>query len=64
MRGRVEFQELDGDDASVKPLMDKYQVHGFPTFVMVDSRGTVLYNEAGAWQSAEDFANQIKEFLP
>lgn len=64
MRGKVEFQELDGDDASVKPLMDKYNVHAFPTFVFVDNSGRVLYNNAGAWSTAEGFADQIREFVP
>lgn len=40
----VTLERLNGDEPATKALMNQYSVQGYPTLVMLDSGGTVLYN--------------------
>lgn len=49
---------FDGDKAENQPLMDKWNVSGFPTFIIFDSRGIELKRFYDA-DSADDFLKLI-----
>ncbi len=56
----VRFQRYNAEDSSNAALVQKYNVHAYPTIVYLDKSGKVLKNTAGAPNSQGDFEQAIK----
>ena len=56
----VQFHRYNAEDASNAALVQKYNVHAYPTLVYLDRSGNVLKNSAGAPYTAADFAQTIR----
>jgi thioredoxin-related protein len=63
MRSKVDFKKLDGDDSSNDSLKAKYNVTGYPRLVFTDNSQAALLNHRGGFASAQDFINQISNFV-
>jgi thioredoxin-related protein len=55
----VQFKRINAEDSANAALVQKYNIHAYPTLVYVDSSGKVLLNQAGAPMSADDFMRSI-----
>lgn len=58
--GGVQFHSYNAEDGSNSALVQKYNVHAYPTLVYLDRSGKVLKNMAGAYNTTTDFANSIR----
>lgn len=47
-RGRVDFDKQDAEDPSNQSMVDRYNVHHFPTFLFFDSAGKFAGQSTGA----------------
>jgi thiol-disulfide isomerase/thioredoxin len=56
----VQFHSYNAEDGSNSVLVQKYNVHAYPTLVYLDRSGKVLKNMAGAYNTSADFANSIR----
>jgi thiol-disulfide isomerase/thioredoxin len=56
--GKVDFQRLNAEDPANSDLVQKFGVHAYPTFVMVDGNGKAVFNEAGGYAK-----NDLKEIM-
>jgi thioredoxin-related protein len=61
MAGRIEFVRLNGDDASTKPLMDRYAVQGYPTLIWLNSEGKVV--DDSGYESLDEFRQRAERLL-
>jgi thiol-disulfide isomerase/thioredoxin len=50
---KVDFQRLNAEDPNNSDLVQKFGVHQYPTFVMVDPSGKSVFNEAGGYGKAQ-----------
>jgi thiol:disulfide interchange protein len=53
--GNVRFVSYDGDSSVGKDAMARCEVNSFPTFVVIDGRGTVRMKKVGAAGGVEEF---------
>jgi thiol-disulfide isomerase/thioredoxin len=56
----VQFHRYNAEDSSNASMVQKYSVHAYPTLVYLDKSGNVLHNQAGAYNTSDDFASTIK----
>jgi len=56
----VQFRRYNAEDSSNASLVQKYNVHAYPTLVFLDRGGKVLKNRTGSAWTADDFADEIK----
>ncbi len=54
----VTFKRLDAEQPDNKALVQKYQVAGYPTIVLLDGSGKQIYNQAGS-MIGDEFFNLI-----
>jgi thiol-disulfide isomerase/thioredoxin len=50
---KVDFQRLNAEDPANSDLVQKFGVHAYPTFVMVDPSGKAVFNEAGGYGKSQ-----------
>lgn len=55
----IKFLSVNGDH--VKPLIKKYQVQGYPTFLFINNKGKVVLSESGAGNSPSFFDMGIQK---
>lgn len=56
----ISFKRYDAEDKANAPLVRQFNVRGFPTIVMIDAKGKVLYNEPGGLPG-EELAQMIDQ---
>lgn len=60
---RAEFGAGAFAHSPYKPLADRYQIQSFPTFVVANSRGDLLYKVNYHEGSAQTYANELLQKL-
>lgn len=55
----VQFHRYNAEDSSNAALVQKYNIHAYPTLVYLDSSGKVLLNRPGAPATSEGFMRSI-----
>ncbi|MBP9093819.1 thioredoxin family protein [bacterium] len=56
----ISFKRYDAEDKANAALVKQFNVRGFPTIVMIDAKGKVLYNEPGGLPD-EELAQMIDQ---
>lgn len=56
----IAFKRYDAEDKANAALVKQFNVRGFPTIVMIDGKGKVLYNEPGGLPD-EELAQMIDQ---
>lgn len=62
--GRVEFYRVNAEAPGGPEFCKKYDIHGYPTFVLVDANGNAANIIRGCPKTLADFEASIKEAFP